>query len=94
MYICASVASDFKFVEIVDFNFSLLNIELRDEYNYESRTRKRRSSIDEILFLASLNQGMNSYGCTRATHGVLYIILEIALDYPHEFFIARNNLCR
>jgi hypothetical protein len=37
---------------------------------------------------------MNGHRSTRAAHGILYIILEVALDRPHESSQTRNYLGR
>jgi len=37
---------------------------------------------------------MNDYRGTPTAHGVLYIILEITFDHPHESLVTRNYLSR
>lgn len=37
---------------------------------------------------------MNGHGSARATHGVLYIILEVTLDNPHKSLESRYDLGR
>lgn len=37
---------------------------------------------------------MNVHGGAYAAHGVLYVILEVALNHPHESLVTRNHLSR
>lgn len=55
----------------------------------------KKYSVDKyFLLVASFDQGMNGHGSARATHSVLYIILEVTLDNPHKSLESRYDLSR